>query len=87
MGPAIPLYRPSRSLDRPSRVSGNLVVVCQDCGGIRQYRRDSRLRGNDGRGGLRRQDGCEAAGKAGFLYTISRKIRPISPLLIRGGVL
>ena len=36
-------------LDRHSRASGNLAVACQDCGIIRQYRRDSRLRGNDGR--------------------------------------
>ena len=35
-------------LYRHSRVSGNPAVACQDCGGIRQYRRDSRLRGNDG---------------------------------------
>ena len=34
--------------NRHSRVSGNPTVVCQDCGIIRQYRRDSRLRGNDG---------------------------------------
>ena len=33
---------------RHSRVSGNPAVACQDCGIIRQYRRDSRLRGNDG---------------------------------------
>ena len=35
---------------RPSRVSGNPAVACQDCGGIRQSRRDSRLRGKDGSG-------------------------------------
>ena len=34
---------------RHSRVSGNPAVACQDCGIIRHYRRDSRLRGNDGR--------------------------------------
>ena len=39
---------------RHSRVSGNPAVVCQDCGIIRQYRRDSRLRGNDGRKGVGR---------------------------------
>ena len=39
-----------RSLYRHSRVSGNPAVTCQDCGIIRQYRRDSRLRGNDGGG-------------------------------------
>ncbi len=34
---------------RPSRVSGNPTVTCQGCGIIRQYRRDYRLRGKDGR--------------------------------------
>ena len=35
---------------RHSRVSGNPAVACRGCGIIRQYRRDSRLRGNDGGG-------------------------------------
>ena len=35
---------------RHSRVSGNPAVAGQDCGIIQQYRRDSRLSGNDGRG-------------------------------------
>ena len=45
-----PLYSPSCRPYRHSRVSGNPAVACQECGIIRQYRRDSRLRGNDDRG-------------------------------------
>ena len=37
--------------NRHSRVSGNPAVACQDYGLVRQCRRDSRLRGNDGGGG------------------------------------
>ena len=38
----------NRNLYRHSRVSGNPAGASQDYGIIREYRRDSRLRGNDG---------------------------------------
>ena len=37
--------------DRPSRVGGNPAVACRGFGVIRQYRRDSRVSGNDGGAG------------------------------------
>jgi len=99
MGPAIPLYRPSRRL-LPSfpRKRESRTVLAYDAAvlasprGIPAYagrtvrgagngsgngRRDSRLRGNDGR----------EMGMAVSHRQSPRKIRPISPLLIRGGVL
>ena len=58
---------------RPSRVSGNPTVTCQDCGIIRQYRRDSRLRGKDGREG--------AAGNGAVCLILLRQL----PILRRRG--
>jgi len=65
-----PCHIPDGPFYRHSRVSGNLAVACQDCGIIRQYRRDSRLRGNDGQGGAGRTVG-------GGVTTVSRVVRYI----------
>ena len=50
-------YRHSRRPYRHSRVSGNPAVVGTAKDWSFQYRRDSRLRGNDGRGRRRPQNG------------------------------
>ena len=47
--PAIPYYHSRHPFYRHSRASGNPAVVCRGCGIIRQYRRDSRVSGNDGK--------------------------------------
>ena len=62
-----PPYRPSRPPYLHSRVSGNPAVACQDCGGIRQYRWDSRLRGNDGRDSRPKTSPRQQSTAGGFL--------------------